>query len=175
LSNGTQNDTFQTWSSSKFIAFTAAAQQLRIESQGKVGLDGFVKDHKGDWVPVGDLASSITVYRDIHRDGRTYDSNNLGTFMQNISGRSHSQTLLTNWLNRGSESFKGGYNGAAGDSTQLKPIFKNQSGTVHTTKFSSAGAGANSLCGRNALPSGGCGLECNRQRHLAYFWSEGAR
>jgi hypothetical protein len=146
LSNSTQNDAFQTWSSSKFIAFTMASAALRQESQSKVGLDGFVQDHQGNWVSAGDLASSITVYRDIHRAGKTYHSNNLGTFMQNVSGRNHSQSLLlSSWLQRPSESFKGGYNGGEGDSTGLRPIFKSQSGKVHQSQFSSAGAGRNHL------------------------------
>lgn len=141
LSNGTQNDVVQTWSSSKPLAFAAMASQLRAESGGKVGIDGSTRNTNGDGglVPVGDLMSIATVYRE---RVRPYNSNNLGTWAQNVSGRPHSTKLVTTWLGRAGESFGGGY---GEDGSGLTGSFRSPAGAEHATKLSSAGAGSNML------------------------------
>ena len=141
LSNGTQNDAVQTWSSSKPMAFAAAASQLRFESNGAVGIDGFTKNTNGDGgdVPIGDLVSIATVYRE---RVKPYNSNNLGTWAQNVSGRPHSTKLINTWLQRPGESFGGGY----GDNgSGLTGEFKSADGKVYKTQLSASGAGSNSI------------------------------
>lgn len=139
VSNGTQNDAVQTWSSSKFMAFAAGASQLREESGGRVGISGETVDTRGGWVPVGDLMSIATIYR---TRVAPYNSNNLGTWMQNVSGRAHSTGLVQSWLGRGGESFAGGY---GEDGSRLTGKFRGPGGAVYETRLSSAGAGSNSM------------------------------
>jgi hypothetical protein len=141
LSNGTQNEAVQTWSSSKPLAFAAMASQLRAESGGEVGIDGWTNNTNGEGgsVPVGDLMSIATVYRE---RVKPYNSNNLGTWAQNVSGRPHSTRLVTKWLGRTGESLGGGY---GDDGSGLGGSFRSPTGVEYTTRLSSANAGANML------------------------------
>jgi hypothetical protein len=96
LSNGTQNDQIQPWSSSKFLAFAAMASQTRYESDGRVGIDGWTADiANGGKVPIGDLVSFATTYRERFPP---YTSNNVSGWAQNVSGRPHSTEPITKWL-----------------------------------------------------------------------------
>jgi hypothetical protein len=107
LSNGTQDNVFQGWSSTKFIAFAAAASKLRERSGGKVGLDGNLPAPGGGRAPIGDLITEATTY-----SGRPHahlTSNNAATWAKNIAGRQFTQELVTRWLGRANERFDGGY------------------------------------------------------------------
>jgi hypothetical protein len=139
LSNGTQRDPVQTWSSSKFMAFAAAASELRMESAGKVGISGDTVDTRGGMVPIGDLMSIATIYR---TRVTPYTSNNLGTWMQNVSGRPHSDALIRNWIGHSGESFAGGYGEA---NSELGGTFRSPAGVTYTTRLSSSGGGPNQM------------------------------
>ena len=143
LSNGTQNDKVETWSSSKFMAFSAAASQLRKESGGRVGLNGWLKpsSSSNDLIHAGDLASIITVYREPSYGGGKLTSNNLGTFFQDVSGRPASNALISGWLGRSGESFRGGY----GASRDLYTEFRDIGGERYTTRKSNSGYGPNNM------------------------------
>lgn len=140
LSNGTQNDLLQPWSSSKFMAFAAMASQIRFESDGAVGIDGFTLDNaNGGKVPIGDLVSFATTYRERFPP---YTSNNVSGWAQNVSGRPHSTSLITDWLGRKGESFGGAF---GEDNSQLEGTFFSKNGEKYETKLSSRGADRSSL------------------------------
>jgi hypothetical protein len=105
LSNGTSNDVFQPWSSSKFVTAAAAASKLRDKSGGKVGLTAKVDD-----IPLGDLVTVVASYREDR-----YTSNGLAHYFLNIGGRNDVKSLVTNWLNRPNESLGGNYGAPAPD------------------------------------------------------------
>ena len=141
LSNGTQNHPVQTWSSSKPLAFAAMASQLRAQSKQKVGIDGETENTNGDggFVPIGDLVSIATVYRE---RVKPYNSNNLGTWAQNVAGRHYSQRLITKWLKRPNEFFSGGY---GDDGSGLTGHFRSYAGHTHAAPLSSAGGVVNQI------------------------------
>jgi hypothetical protein len=141
LSNGTQNDTVQTWSSSKPLALAAMASQLRDESNGLVGIDGSTRSTNGDGgqVPIGDLVSIATVYRE---RVRPYNSNNIGTWAQNVSGRPHTTRLINTWLKRPNETLGGGY---GEDGSGLTATFRSPDGREHVSRLSASGSTANQI------------------------------
>ena len=101
ISNGTEEDVFQPWSTTKVFAAANAAATLEIESNYKVGLTAHV-----DGTPLGDFVSSMVSY-----DDNPYTSNSLGAYFHNIGGRTKANGLIhADWLNRPqSESFGGNY------------------------------------------------------------------
>lgn len=100
VSNGTEGDVFQTWSSSKFMAIANAASTLRARSLGAIGLDATV-----DQVPLGDLVTIVHNY-----DERHYTSNSLAKWFHDVGGRPRINELLHGWLGRpAGESLGGNY------------------------------------------------------------------
>jgi hypothetical protein len=100
VSNGTHDQAFQPWSSTKFMAIANAAGTIRKESGGKVGLDGVV-----DGVPVGDLVTIVHSYDESH-----YSSNSLAKWFHDVGGRMRINELLHGWLKRPKyESLGGNY------------------------------------------------------------------
>ena len=134
FSNGTQDDRFQPWSASKYIAFAGMGSTLRWSSGGKVGLNSETTDAlDGQTVHVGDLISIATSYRQL----RGYNSNSLGSWAQNLTGRANANALIQQWLGRKSENFSGAY---GTESSQLGSTFLNhQGGTVSLTPQSTGG------------------------------------
>ncbi len=107
LSNGRHDETFQPWSSTKFMAIANAGAQLRAQSNDQVGLTATVDD-----LPVGDLVSMVHNY-----DERIYTSNGLSRWFLNMGGRSALNNLIhDDWLDRPSwESLGGNYGHRAPD------------------------------------------------------------
>ena len=105
LSNGTQDDVVQPWSSTKFMAMANGAAGLRVSSYGQVGLNSMVQD-----VPLGDLGTVIHNY-----DEREYTSNALSAWFHDLGGRDQANQLIhAGWLNRPlAESFGGNYGSRA--------------------------------------------------------------
>lgn len=105
LSNGTHDNAYQPWSTTKFLAAANAASTLRIESGNAVGLTATV-----DGQALGDFVTSIANY-----DYDPYSSNSLGRYFHNIGGRAKANGLIhEGWLGRpGSETFGGNYGEAA--------------------------------------------------------------
>ncbi len=100
LSNGSHADTFQPWSSTKFMAIANAGARLRARSGYQVGLTASV-----DSIPLGDLATVVHSY-----DERRFSSNGLSRYFHNIGGRANAQGLVTSWLDRpAAETFGGNY------------------------------------------------------------------
>lgn len=101
LSNGTHDDAFQPWSSTKFMAAAGAGAALRKASGGKVGLTA--KATNGAWL--GDLVTVIASYREDR-----YTSNGLAHYFLNVAGRAHVMSLVHDWLGRpASETYGGNY------------------------------------------------------------------
>ncbi len=105
LSNGTHDDAYQPWSTSKFIAAANAARNLRYESAGEVGLTASVDGHA-----LGDFVTSLVAY-----DYDPFSSNALGRYFHNVGGRAEANALIHDaWLGRpSSETFGGNYGEAA--------------------------------------------------------------
>lgn len=105
LSNGTHDEAYQPWSTSKFLAAANAGRELRFQSAGEVGLTASV-----DGYPLGDLVTSVASY-----DYDPFSSNALGRYFHNIGGRAEANGLIhAAWLGRpGSETFGGNYGEAA--------------------------------------------------------------
>jgi hypothetical protein len=100
LSNGSHADTFQPWSSTKFMAIANAAAALRSRSSYQVGLTAEVGR-----VSLGDLVTVVHSY-----DEREFSSNGLARYFHNIGGRREAQKLVSSWLARpGVETFGGNY------------------------------------------------------------------
>lgn len=101
LSNGTHDDAFQPWSSTKFMAAAGAGATLRKTSGGKVGLTA--KAANGAWL--GDLVTVIASYREDR-----YTSNGLAHYFLNVAGRAHVMSLVHDWLKRpATETYGGNY------------------------------------------------------------------
>ena len=101
LSNGTHDDAFQPWSSTKFMAAAGAGAALRKASGGKVGLTA--KAANGAWL--GDLVTVIASYREDR-----YTSNGLAHYFLNVAGRAHVMSLVHDWLGRPTtETYGGNY------------------------------------------------------------------
>jgi hypothetical protein len=100
LSNGTHDDRFEPWSSTKFMAVAGGGAAMRKKSQGAVGLTA-----SANGTPLGDLVTVIASYREDR-----YTSNGLGRYFLNIAGRAAEQSLIHTWLGRPStESYGGNY------------------------------------------------------------------
>jgi hypothetical protein len=99
LSNGHHDEVIQPWSSSKWIGVLAAGETLRVKSGGEVGLTASVGGH-----PIGDLVTDIETYQ-----SRVSSSNGLARWFKNVAGRDVAQSLVTDWLGRTGEEFRGGY------------------------------------------------------------------
>lgn len=102
VSNGTSDEAYQPWSSTKFMAVANGAAKLRTASGYAVGLTGSV-----DGVALGDLVTTIVSYQETHG----YTSNELGRYFHDIGGRQRADDLIhAGWLNRPTtESFGGNY------------------------------------------------------------------
>ena len=102
VSNGTQKQRFQPWSSTKFMAAANAAATLRTKSSGLVGLTG-----RTGSIPLGDLVTTMVGYDESH--GVT--SNGVGRYFHDIGGRARANDLLHDaWLKRpAAETFGGNY------------------------------------------------------------------
>jgi hypothetical protein len=104
LSNGTAEETYQPWSTSKFMAVANAAATLRQRSSYEVGLTATV-----DGEPLGDFVTSIHNY-----DDDPYASNALARYFHDIGGRTNANELVHGWLGRpASETFGGNYGAAS--------------------------------------------------------------
>jgi len=104
LSNGSHADTFQPWSSTKFMAVANAAATLRTRSNNRVGLTASVGG-----IPLGDLTTVIHNY-----DEQRYSSNGLSRYFHNIGGRPRANSLVHEWIRRPStETFGGNYGAPA--------------------------------------------------------------
>lgn len=103
LGNGTQNDAFQPWSSSKFLAVANAGANLRKLSNGRVGLDAKLVSNN---VPLGDLVTVIHSYQQ-----QRYTSNGAAAYFHDLGGRLAADALVhAAWLRRpATESFGGNY------------------------------------------------------------------
>lgn len=101
LSNGTHDEAYQPWSTTKFLAAANAAASLRVASGYQVGLTASV-----DGIPLGDLVTSIHNY-----DSDPYSSNSLGRYFHNVGGRDRANELIhALWLQRpAGETFGGNY------------------------------------------------------------------
>lgn len=99
LSNGHHDEVVQPWSSSKWLGVLAAGATLRAKSNGKVGLTASVNGK-----PLGDLVTDIETY-----ESRVSTSNGLARWFKNVAGRDAAQSLVTDWLGRNGEEFRGGY------------------------------------------------------------------
>lgn len=99
VSNGTEDEIVQAWSSSKFMAAMAAGSNLRKKSDGQVGLTATV-----DGKPLGDLVTDIATY-----DNKYSSSNGIARYFKNVAGRDYTGSLVTDWLGRKGEEFRGGY------------------------------------------------------------------
>lgn len=122
LSNGTHDDAFQPWSSTKFMAAAGAGAALRRASGGKVGLTA--KAANGAWL--GDLVTVIASYREDR-----YTSNGLAHYFLNVAGRAHVMSLVHDWLGRpASETYGGNYGVPA--PTDLGYTFTDANGAVAT-------------------------------------------
>lgn len=118
FSNGTQDATFDPWSSSKFMAFAVLASRLRSETNGVLGLDGSTLDTaRGGKIPLGDLVTLMTVSPEDYLPAdvytklfEPYNSNNISSWAKNAAGRKFATSLIQGqWLKRTQESFGGGY------------------------------------------------------------------
>jgi hypothetical protein len=105
LSNGTHFETFQPWSSTKFLAAANAAARLRIASNYEVGLTGSVGS-----LMLGDLVTALVDY-----SYDPYSSNSIGRYFHDIGGRAAANAMIHEaWLGRPSvETFGGNYGEAA--------------------------------------------------------------
>jgi hypothetical protein len=105
LSNGTSQDAYQPWSTSKVLAIANAGATLRIESSYEVGLDAEVSG-----VPMGDYVTSVHNY-----DADPYSSNGLARWFHDVGGRAKANALMHEaWLGRpASETFGGNYGAAS--------------------------------------------------------------
>lgn len=149
LSNGTQDHTFQTWSSSKHMAFAALASTLRARSNGAVGLNSWVSDPNGGRVHVGDLVTEATSYEFSCFDRRYckgtrhvphLSSNNVSIWAKNLAGRQYAHNLVTQFLGRNRERFDGGYD-------------RNMTGSGWGSTFTDAN-GRQTTLSRSAVPAG---------------------
>lgn len=100
LSNGTWNRAVQPWSSTKWFAAAAAMAKMRQAGIGSAhsAIDGI------------NFAEMVTTAH-TGRPGPTTPekSNYYGTVFLNIAGRDYTNQLVTNWLHRPNESFRGSY------------------------------------------------------------------
>ena len=99
LSNGTHAETFQPWSTTKFMAIANAGATLRKESNGWVGLTAEV-----DGQPIGDLVTVVHNY-----DEETHTSNGLARWFLNIGTRAQLDRFIhEDWLGRPNTETLGG-------------------------------------------------------------------
>lgn len=91
LSNGTQTDLYEPWSSSKIQAFTGAVAKVRSESL-QLGTHIYAGD-----TPLADLITSINSYEAFGKaDG---NSNAIASYFINVAGRGYLTALFEDWLN----------------------------------------------------------------------------
>jgi hypothetical protein len=138
LSNGTQDDIFQPWSSTKFIAASGAGAALRRESAGKVGLTSKTTGSSGA-IPLGDLVTVVASYREDR-----YTSNGLAHYFLNVAGRAAVGTLVHGWLGRPAAETYGGNYGVAAPS-DLGYTFTETSGDETSVSPDDASGPANAL------------------------------
>ena len=129
VSNGTEEQRFQPWSSSKFMAAANAAATLRTKSSGKVGLTA-----RTGSVPLGDLVTTAVSYDESHG----YTSNGIGRYFHDIGGRARAGDLVHGaWLKRPAEETFGGNYGAP--SPALAYTFADGAATVSVTPDATMG------------------------------------
>lgn len=106
LSDGTEDQLYEPWSSSKIMAFTAALSRLRRDTSASPVIVG--------QVALGDLITSINSYASSGlADG---DSNAIATYFLNVAGRDEATALLhDSWLKLANSAvrFRGAYGGVA--------------------------------------------------------------
>lgn len=127
LSNGTQDDLFQPWNSSKFMVFGILGSKLRKETgaakrprgdsdSGRIGLVSSVKEARDNGkLPLGDLVTIATHYpedywneQDYKSQIAPYTSNNVSTWAKLMAGREFSTRMYRDmWLGRKKEEFGG--------------------------------------------------------------------
>jgi len=129
VSNGTQEQRFQPWSSTKFMAAANAAATLRTKSSGLVGLTG-----RTGSTPLGDLVTTMVGYDESH--GVT--SNGVGRYFHDIGGRARASDLLHDaWLKRpAAETFGGNY---GAPSPMLAYSFNDGAATLSVTPDATTG------------------------------------
>ncbi len=104
LSNGKQNNTYEPWSSSKFMAAAAAGVRARLDSVDKVGLDASSGNYN-----LGDMISAMHSYLDVANVPG--DSNEMASYFLSRAGRSFATSLFHDaWLKIADDSaFNGGF------------------------------------------------------------------
>jgi hypothetical protein len=134
VSNGTDQQALQPWSSTKFLAVANAAARLRIASDYTVGLTARVGG-----LPVGDYVTSIHTY-----DDDPYSSNGLAAWFHDVGGHQRANDLVHDlWLHRpASETFGGNYGAAA---APLPFTFVEAGGASVTLAADTSAAPANHL------------------------------
>ncbi len=91
--NGDRHATYDPWSSSKFIAASAAMGRVRKESSGRVGARSAVNGYA-----IGDLVTSMHAYRPSGKVNA--ESNEIAGYFLTVAGASYSNSLFQDrWLN----------------------------------------------------------------------------
>ncbi|MBB1470257.1 hypothetical protein H5232_17665 [Pseudoalteromonas sp. SG41-5] len=104
LANGTQNDLYEPWSSSKIQAFSGAIAKVR-QINPELGAHALIGDSN-----VADLITSINSYE--HFGSADGNSNAIASYFINVAGRDYLSNLFAdNWLklNDSRIMFKGAY------------------------------------------------------------------
>jgi hypothetical protein len=133
LSNGTFDRRVQPWSSSKFMAAASALTAMREA--------GISADSSASGMRFGDLVSSAM--HGFATATTSAQSNEIGTWFQNVAGRKRSNALVREWLKRPDDSFAGGYGKTlAGDPFDFVDRVSGKKARVHG---GDAGKGATQL------------------------------
>jgi|GEM_PF-2386339 len=129
VSNGTEDEAVQPWSSTKFLAVANAAARLRIASDYEVGLTASVGG-----VPVGDYVTSIHTY-----DDEPYSSNSLAAWFHDVGLHQRANDLIHEaWLDRpADETFGGNY----GEAPAPLPFTFEEAGGASVTLTPDPGSG----------------------------------
>ena len=103
VASGSQQEAWETWSSSKIFAVANAAGRLREEGGCSFGLNGATTGEHG-MTPLGDLQTIITSYDTT----QGYTSNGLAAYFQNVGNRSRLDAFVQQGLQQGPSQTLGG-------------------------------------------------------------------
>lgn len=134
LSNDTQNQLYEPWSSSKVLAFAGAMAQLRrLHSAQGLAKEALASGYFGDF-KITDLITSVNDYQE--RTENKGSSNALASFLVNLATRDKASALFyDDWLKLASEGifFRGAY---GADSFRPKPLEWTNSSRTTSLKLS---------------------------------------
>ncbi len=102
FSNGTHNEVYEPWSSSKIFAYTGALAKMREQGVGAPGLIGEIN--------VSDMITTIHSYKEFGTSESS--SNEIATYFANIAGREYLTSLFFDkWLKLTNQNvfFRGAY------------------------------------------------------------------